>query len=69
MALIRRAHTTFQRFVESEAAGGLVLMASAALGMVAANTAFAGTYTEFLHTELAGLTWANSTAGRVVRFR
>jgi NhaA family Na+:H+ antiporter len=62
MALIRRAHTTFQRFVESEAAGGLVLMASAALGMVAANTAFAGTYTEFLHTELAGLSvphWIN----------
>ncbi|MEX1059954.1 MAG: Na+/H+ antiporter NhaA [Methyloceanibacter sp.] len=55
MALIRRARTTFQRFVESEAAGGLVLMASAALGMVAANTAFAGTYTELLHTKLAGL--------------
>jgi NhaA family Na+:H+ antiporter len=55
MALIRRARTTFQRFVESEAAGGLVLMASAALGMVVANSAFAGTYTELLHTKLAGL--------------
>ena len=55
MALIRRARTTFQRFVESEAAGGLVLMASAALGLVVANTAFAGTYTELLHTKLAGL--------------
>ena len=51
MALIRRARTTFQRFVESEAAGGLVLMASAALGMVVANSGFAGTYTELLHTK------------------
>jgi Na+:H+ antiporter, NhaA family len=55
MALIRRARTTIQRFIESETSGGLVLMASAALGMVAANSAFAGTYTEFLHSKLAGL--------------
>ena len=40
MALIRRARTTFQRFVESEAAGGLVLMASAALGMVVGQYGF-----------------------------
>ena len=62
MALIRRARTTFQRFVESEASGGLVLMASAALGMVVANSAFAGNYTELLHTKLAGLSvlhWIN----------
>jgi Na+:H+ antiporter, NhaA family len=55
MALIRRARTTIQRFIESEASGGLVLMASAALGMVAANSPFAGSYTEFLHSKLAGL--------------
>ena len=62
MALIRRARTTFQRFVESEAAGGLVLMASAALGLVVANSAFAGTYAELLHTKVAGLSvlhWIN----------
>jgi NhaA family Na+:H+ antiporter len=62
MALIRRARTTFQRFAESEASGGLVLMASAALGMVVANSALAGTYTEFLHTKAAGLSvlhWIN----------
>jgi Na+:H+ antiporter, NhaA family len=60
--VIRRTRSTFQRFTESEAAGGLVLMASAALGMVAANTALAGSYTELLHTKLGGLTvlhWIN----------
>ena len=62
MALIRRARTTFQRFAESEASGGLVLMASAALGMVVANSAFASNYTELLHTKVAGLNvlhWIN----------
>jgi NhaA family Na+:H+ antiporter len=60
--VIRRARSTFQRFSESEASGGLVLMASAALGMVAANTALAGSYTELLHTTLGGLSllhWIN----------
>ena len=62
MALIRRARTTFQRFAEFEASGGLVLMASAALGMVVANSALAGSYTELLHTKVAGLSvlhWIN----------
>jgi NhaA family Na+:H+ antiporter len=62
MALIRRARTTFQRFAESEASGGLVLMASAALGMVVANSAWAGPYTELLHSKVAGLSvlhWIN----------
>jgi Na+:H+ antiporter, NhaA family len=60
--VIRRARSTFQRFAESEASGGLVLMASAALGMVVANSALAGTYTELLHTKVAGLSvlhWIN----------
>jgi NhaA family Na+:H+ antiporter len=62
MALIRRARTTFQRFAESEASGGLVLMASAALGLVVANSARAGSYTELLHTKIGGLSvlhWIN----------
>jgi len=62
MALIRRARTTFQRFAESEASGGLVLMVSAALGMGVANSALAGSYTELLHTRVAGLSvlhWIN----------
>lgn len=53
--VILRARTTFQRFVESEASGGVVLMASAALGLVVANSAFAGNYTELLHTKVGGL--------------
>ena len=50
-----RTRTTFRRFVESEAAGGLVLMASAALGLLAANSPFADGYTQLLHTSLLGL--------------
>jgi Na+:H+ antiporter, NhaA family len=60
--VIRQARSTFQRFTESEASGGLVLMVSAALGLVAANTALAGSYTELLHTKLGGLSvlhWIN----------
>jgi NhaA family Na+:H+ antiporter len=55
MPIIRRARSTFQRFAESEASGGLVLMASAALGLVVANSALAGNYTELLHTKVGGL--------------
>jgi NhaA family Na+:H+ antiporter len=50
-----RTQTTFQRFVESEAAGGLVLMASAALGLVGANSPLAETYADLLHARVAGL--------------
>jgi len=62
MPIIRRARSTFQRFAESEASGGLVLMASAAVGMAVANSALAGSYTELLHTKVAGLSvlhWIN----------
>jgi NhaA family Na+:H+ antiporter len=55
MALFRRARSTFQRFAESEASGGLVLMASAALGLAVANSVFAGHYTQLLHTKIGGL--------------
>jgi len=60
--VLRRARSTFQRFAESEASGGLVLMASAAVGMAVANSALAGSYTELLHTKVAGLSvlhWIN----------
>jgi Na+:H+ antiporter, NhaA family len=62
MPFIRRARTTFQRFAESEASGGLVLMGSAALGMAVANSALGGTYGEILHTKVGGLSvlhWIN----------
>jgi NhaA family Na+:H+ antiporter len=55
MPFIRQARSTFQRFTESEASGGLVLMASAALGMIAANSTFAGGYAALLHAKLGGL--------------
>jgi Na+/H+ antiporter NhaA len=38
--------TTFQRFVESEASGGLLLMASAALGLAMANSSLDQSYEE-----------------------
>lgn len=44
MSSSRRTKTTFQRFTESEATGGLVLMASAALGLAMANSALAPDY-------------------------
>src|SRR5690242_19881052 len=55
MPIIRRARSTFQRFAESEASGGLTLMASAAIGLIAANSAFAEGYAALLHIKLAGL--------------
>jgi Na+:H+ antiporter, NhaA family len=55
MPIIRQARSTFQRFAESEASGGLALMASAAIGLIAANSALAGSYAALLHTRLAGL--------------
>jgi len=55
MAPLPLARSTFQRFADSEATGGLVLMASAALGLAAANSGFADTYAGALHTQIAGL--------------
>lgn len=55
MALFRRARSTFQRFAESEASGGLVLMASAALGLIVANSYLADGYAHLLHTKIGGL--------------
>jgi len=55
MTVFEHSRATFQRFAESEASGGLVLMASGALGMIAANTPLASTYFEWAHAPLAGL--------------
>jgi Na+:H+ antiporter, NhaA family len=51
----RRSRSAFQQFVEAEASGGLVLIASAALGMVVANSFLAENYANLLHTKLGGL--------------
>jgi NhaA family Na+:H+ antiporter len=50
-----RSRTTFKRFFESETSGGLVLMASAALGLAAANSPLAESYAALLHAPVAGL--------------
>jgi len=60
--MLNKARTVFQRFVESEASGGLVLMASAVLGMIVANSPLADDYEHILHMELGGLSvlhWIN----------
>ncbi len=59
---LRKVRSVFQRFADSEASGGLVLMASAALGMIVANSYFAENYDHILHTKLGGLSilhWIN----------
>jgi len=60
--MLKKARTVFQRFVESESSGGLVLMASAVLGMIVANSPLADDYDHILHMELGGLSvlhWIN----------
>ena len=47
--------TTLRRFLESEASGGPVLMASAALALVVANSPLAAAYNGVLHARVAGL--------------
>ena len=55
MSSSRRTRTTFQRFIESEASGGVLLMGSAALALAVANTFLGDAYREALHTRVAGL--------------
>jgi Na+:H+ antiporter, NhaA family len=51
----RRTRTTFERFIESEASGGVLLMGSAALALAMANSFLGGAYEEALHVRVAGL--------------
>jgi Na+:H+ antiporter, NhaA family len=55
MSSSRRTRTTFQCFIESEASGGLLLMASAALGLAMANSLFAQDYEAMMHAPIGGL--------------
>jgi Na+:H+ antiporter, NhaA family len=43
------APSALREFLASEAAGGILLMAAAALAMIVANSAFAGDYFHFIH--------------------
>jgi NhaA family Na+:H+ antiporter len=59
---LRKARSIIQRFIDSESSGGLVLMGSAALGMIVANSYFAGDYDHILHMKVGGLSvlhWIN----------
>ena len=47
--MLARAQSAFAEFFRLEAAGGLVLMAAAALALFAANSALASTYEHFRH--------------------
>ena len=55
MPLSCHVRSAFQRFAQSEASGGLFLMASAAIGMLVANSALAPNYSDILHTKVGGL--------------
>lgn len=59
---LRKVRSVFQRFVAYEASGGLVLMGCAALGLIVANSIFAGQYEQILHAKIGGLSilhWIN----------
>src|SRR5262245_65883919 len=55
MSSSRRTRTTFHRFIESEASGGLVLMVSAAFGLAMANSPLAQDYKAVMHLAIGGL--------------
>src|SRR5262245_40163964 len=55
MSSSRRTRTTFQRFIGSEATGGLVLMVSAAFGLAMANSPLAQDYKAVMHSAIGRL--------------
>ncbi len=58
----RRLPSALRRFIDSEASGGLVLMACAALALAAANSPVAGSYERLVAARAGGLTvvdWVN----------
>jgi Na+:H+ antiporter, NhaA family len=62
MSLPLRLSTSIKEFLGSEAAGGIVLMLSAALAMIIANSPLAQTYFDVLHQKVGGLSvlhWIN----------
>ncbi len=59
---IRKARSVIQKFIASEASGGIVLMVAAALGMIVANSYLAHDYEHILHLKVGGLSvlhWIN----------
>ena len=62
MARPKRLSNAITEFLNSESAGGIVLMASAALALLVANSPLAAQYFHVLHVEIGGLSvlhWIN----------
>ena len=62
MTLPQRLSTSIKEFLDSEAAGGIVLMAAAALALIIANSPLATAYFDILHLYVGGLSvlhWIN----------
>ncbi|RWC37884.1 MAG: Na+/H+ antiporter NhaA [Mesorhizobium sp.] len=62
MDLKQRPVSVFREFLDSEAAGGIILMAAAALALIVANSPLAETYFSALHAYLGPLSlshWVN----------
>jgi Na+:H+ antiporter, NhaA family len=62
MSLPKRLSATIKDFHDSEAAGGIILMVSAALALIIANSPFAQSYFDILNHKTGGLTvlhWIN----------
>lgn len=58
----QKLSSTFRKFIESEAAGGIVLMIVAILAVIVANSALEPTYAKALHSYVGGLNvlhWIN----------
>ncbi|RWE76085.1 MAG: Na(+)/H(+) antiporter NhaA, partial [Mesorhizobium sp.] len=61
-ALDQRPKSILREFLDSEAAGGIILMAAAALALIVANSPLAATYFAVLHAYLGPLSvshWIN----------
>ena len=59
---IIRPSSFFRRFIDSEASGGIVLMAVAALALIVANSPLGPIYSKTLHADVGGLSvlhWIN----------
>lgn len=59
---VRRIPSALRRFIDSEASGGLVLIAMAGLALALANSPVSATYADVVATKLAGLSlqsWVN----------
>lgn len=51
---LRRVHSTFRAFLDTEASGGIILMIAAGLALIIANSAFGPDYFAFLHLSIFG---------------